>query len=106
MTCKAQGAVAGGGHRGTREGLLSDETVKWGIYDCSCDVDGSTYTFHGPGRSYGDLKGVYTYHSPYKQTINSFDIDLNSGFDRWKYETFVESFENNYQSIPEHLKPK
>jgi len=32
-------------------------------------------------------------------------MDLDSGFDQWRFETFLDAFENNYQSIPEHLKP-
>lgn len=98
LSCKAMNYQGVG--RGTRDTLIGTETVKWGRYGCNCGPNGEYYEFVGPGRDFDNLKGVSEQHTPFKQFNNGFEIDTNSGYQRWKYETFIESFENNYQSIP------
>ncbi len=104
LSCSAIDGELGGVGRSQREGIFFSETVKWGVYKCSCSSNNKDYKFVGPGGSFDDLRGVTTQHTPYKQYISPFEVDMNSGFDQWRYETFIDAFENDYQSIPDHLK--
>jgi len=104
LECVADEDNLAGVGRGQRKGIRSMKTVKWGRYQCECVRNGQKYEFVGPGKNFIDLRGTGTYHSPYMQTVDPFTVYPNSRFDRWRLETFIEAFENNYQSIPNDLK--
>ena len=103
LVCKVYNNQTGGVGRGYREGLFDKEVVKWGRYNCLCGT--TPFNFVGPGKDYLRLYGVSGSHTPVREYVNPFTVNPNGYYDKWKYETFIESFKKNYQTIPNHLKP-
>ena len=105
LTCEAVDFSGEG--RGETQTTFGKEIVKWGRYDCTCSNSHEDFNFVAPGDDFDNLKGVVEQHTPFKQYKNEFTVDpSNDSFFNRGNKTFIESFKNNRQSIPDKLRYK